>query len=56
MVTTFSDKTDAELYRYAQDFAVIEERFAAEATDEPMHQHHLIVRDLIMELAKRLVR
>lgn len=55
-MTVFKDKSDAELYSSAEEFAVAQERMAANATEDRQHWHHIAVRDLIMELASRLVR
>jgi hypothetical protein len=52
---TFKDKTDTELYRAAEKFAAAQERLAANTTEDILHWHHVALRDLIMELASRLV-
>ena len=54
MYNLFSNKTDEELLKSAEGFALAQEDLAGKANEDFTHWHHVGLADLIKELSTRL--
>lgn len=56
MIPSISGKTNTELYALAEQYAVAQEHLAASASEDSQHWHFVALKDLLMELARRMVQ